>query len=163
MLDRLADAFLGQRAFVADASHELRTPLTVIGGQLEVLASQDAPSTEEVRRVERLVQSEIQRMGRLVEDLLLLAQAEQSDFLRIEPIESGSSMISGTASVSPQDDSSSLARSRMGSPVSGAPRGVHGDALDTPVDLGASIRPPARGTRAWRPPIATCGRFGSRV
>ena len=41
MLDRLTEAFAGQRAFVADASHELRTPLTVIRGQLEVLASQE--------------------------------------------------------------------------------------------------------------------------
>ena len=41
MLDRLTDAFAGQRAFVADASHELRTPLTVIAGQLEVLAGQN--------------------------------------------------------------------------------------------------------------------------
>ena len=48
MLDRLTDAFAGQRAFVADASHELRTPLTVIRGQLEVLASQREPSGEEV-------------------------------------------------------------------------------------------------------------------
>ena len=40
MLDRLTDAFAGQREFVADASHELRTPLTVIRGQLEVLAAQ---------------------------------------------------------------------------------------------------------------------------
>jgi two-component system, OmpR family, sensor kinase len=87
MLDRLADAFAGQREFVADASHELRTPLTVIRGQLEVLAAQpDAPSAE-VRRVERLVQTEIQRMSRLVDDLLLLAQSEQTDFLRIEPID----------------------------------------------------------------------------
>ncbi len=44
MLDRLTEAFAGQRAFIADASHELRTPLTVIGGQLEVLASQPNPS-----------------------------------------------------------------------------------------------------------------------
>ena len=87
MLDRLTDAFAGQRAFVADASHELRTPLTVIRGQLEVLASQRDPSGEEVRRVERLVQAEIARISRLVDDLLLLAKTEQTEFLRIEPID----------------------------------------------------------------------------
>ncbi|HEY2537082.1 MAG TPA: ATP-binding protein [Solirubrobacteraceae bacterium] len=89
MLDRLTDAFAGQRAFVADASHELRTPLTVIRGQLEVLAAQPAPAGAEVRRVERLVQSEIARISRLVDDLLLLAKAEQTRFLRIAPIELG--------------------------------------------------------------------------
>jgi signal transduction histidine kinase len=87
MLDRLTDAFAGQRAFVADASHELRTPLTVIQGQLEVLASQPAPSGEEVRRVERLVQGEIARISRLVDDLLLLAKAEQTEFLRVRSID----------------------------------------------------------------------------
>jgi signal transduction histidine kinase len=87
MLDRLTDAFAGQRAFVADASHELRTPLTVIRGQLEVLAAQSDPSAEEVRRVERLVQAEIARISRLVDDLLLLAKTEQTEFLRVEPIE----------------------------------------------------------------------------
>ncbi|MFI5005328.1 MAG: sensor histidine kinase, partial [Solirubrobacterales bacterium] len=87
MLDRLTDAFAGQRAFVADASHELRTPLTVIRGQLEVLAAQQQPSVEEVRRVERLAQAEIARITRLVDDLLLLAKAEQTQFLRIEPVE----------------------------------------------------------------------------
>jgi two-component system, OmpR family, sensor kinase len=86
MLDRLADAFAGQRAFVADASHELRTPLTVIRGQIEVLAAQKSPSGEEVRRVERVLQSELARITRLVDDLLLLAKAEQGRFLRIESI-----------------------------------------------------------------------------
>ncbi len=84
MLDRLTDAFAGQRAFVADASHELRTPLTVIRGQLEVLASQPEPSAEEVRRVERLVGAEIARISRLVDDLLLLAKTEQTEFLRVD-------------------------------------------------------------------------------
>jgi two-component system, OmpR family, sensor kinase len=87
MLDRLTDAFAGQRAFVADASHELRTPLTVIRGQLEVLASQSDPSATEVRRVEYLVQAEIARISRLVDDLLLLAKTEQTEFLRVETIE----------------------------------------------------------------------------
>jgi two-component system, OmpR family, sensor kinase len=87
MLDRLTDAFAAQRAFVADASHELRTPLTVIRGQLEVLARQSAPSGEEVRRVQTLVQAEIARITRLIDDLLLLASAEQTQFLRIESID----------------------------------------------------------------------------
>lgn len=87
MLDRLTEAFAGQRAFVADASHELRTPLTVIGGQLEVLASQANPPGEEVRRVEHLVRAEIARVSRLVDDLLLLAKAEQTQFLRLAPID----------------------------------------------------------------------------
>jgi two-component system OmpR family sensor kinase len=87
MLDRLTEAFAAQRAFVADASHELRTPLTVIAGQLEVLARQADPPAEEVRRVERLVQAEIARIGRLVDDLLLLAKSEQREFLHVEAIE----------------------------------------------------------------------------
>jgi two-component system, OmpR family, sensor kinase len=87
MLDRLTEAFAGQQAFVADASHELRTPLTVIRGQLEVLASQSDPTAAEVRRVEYLVQAEIARMSRLVDELLLLAKSEQTQFLRVEPID----------------------------------------------------------------------------
>jgi two-component system, OmpR family, sensor kinase len=87
MLDRLTDAFAGQREFVADASHELRTPLTVIRGQLEVLAALQSPSAEEVRRVQRLVQAEIARITRLVDDLLLLANTEHTEFLRVESID----------------------------------------------------------------------------
>jgi signal transduction histidine kinase len=87
MLDRLSVAFASQNEFVADASHELRTPLTVIRGQLEVLAAQPNPPAAEIERVERLVQAEITRISRLVDDLLLLAQAEQTDFLRIEPVD----------------------------------------------------------------------------
>jgi two-component system, OmpR family, sensor kinase len=87
MLDRLEDAFDRQTAFVADASHELRTPLTVIRGQLEVLALADDPDPAEVRRVEKLVRVEIDRMSRLVEDMLLLAQADEAEFLRPSAVE----------------------------------------------------------------------------
>jgi two-component system, OmpR family, sensor kinase len=87
MLDRLSEEFSSQREFLADASHELRTPLTVIRGQLEVLAAQENPSSADVTRVERLAQAEITRISRLVDDLMVLAQAERTDFLHNEAIE----------------------------------------------------------------------------
>ncbi len=87
MLDRLSAAFAAQRDFVADASHELRTPLTVIRGQIELLCDVDRPSPEELRRVESLLQAEVVRMDRLIDDLLLLAELEQDDFLQTEPVE----------------------------------------------------------------------------
>jgi two-component system, OmpR family, sensor kinase len=87
MLDRLAEAFERQREFVADASHELRTPITVIRGQLEVLAAQGEPTGAEVQRVTRLVQAEIARTTRLIDDLLVLAQADRDGFLRTEPVD----------------------------------------------------------------------------
>ena len=87
MLDRLEEAFARQQAFVSDASHELRTPLTAIRGQLEVLARQDDPGAAEVRRVQGLVQAEVDRMTRLTEDLLLLAHTDESRFIRREAIE----------------------------------------------------------------------------
>ena len=87
MLDRLPEAFTSQREFVADASHELRAPLTVIRGQLDVLAAQQDPSGAEVRRVERLLQTEVDRISRLVNDLLLLAKVESSGFLGSEDVD----------------------------------------------------------------------------
>ncbi len=82
MLERLDAAFAGQRAFVAEASHELRTPLTVISGQLEVLARSETPTLEDIRRVEGYVGTEVRRMQRIVNELLLLARSEQPEFLR---------------------------------------------------------------------------------
>jgi two-component system, OmpR family, sensor kinase len=87
MLERLQDAFDRQTAFIADASHELRTPLTIARGQLEVLAMDEHPSAEEVRQVEQTVRTEIDRMSRLVEDLVLLAHADEDGFLRPEPVD----------------------------------------------------------------------------
>jgi len=87
LLDPLQDAFDRQTAFVADASHELRTPLTVIRGQLELLAREQDPQPEEIRRVERLVQTEVDRMQRLVQDMLLLAQAGDEGFVRPSPLD----------------------------------------------------------------------------
>jgi two-component system, OmpR family, sensor kinase len=82
MLDRLEGAFERQRGFVADASHELRTPLTVIRGQLEVLARQTDVTPADVRHVDEVVRTEVLRMERLVDDLLLLARADEGELVR---------------------------------------------------------------------------------
>jgi two-component system, OmpR family, sensor kinase len=83
MLDRLAGAFAAQRAFVDDAGHELRTPITIVRGHLELMG--DDP--DERRETVALVTDELDRMTRIVEDLLVLAKAEQPDFVRPEPVE----------------------------------------------------------------------------
>ncbi|MER5298555.1 ATP-binding protein [Streptomyces lasiicapitis] len=83
MLDRLERAFAAQREFVDDAGHELRTPITIVRGHLELMG--DDPSERE--ETVRLVTDELDRMSRIVEDLLLLAKAERPDFIRPEPVQ----------------------------------------------------------------------------
>lgn len=83
MLDRLESAFSLQRRFIDDAGHELRTPITIIRGHLELLATDDAATQE----AHRLVLDELDRMSRLVDDLLLMARAEQPDFLDVHPLD----------------------------------------------------------------------------
>lgn len=83
MMNRLQDAFTSQRNFINDAGHELRTPITIIQGHLELLG--DDP--EEQQETLALVMDELERMSRLVNDLIFLAKAERPDFLRLETIE----------------------------------------------------------------------------
>jgi signal transduction histidine kinase len=83
MLDRLDRAFSTQRQFVDDAGHELRTPLTIIRGHLELL--EDDP--RERRETLALVVDELDRMSRIVDDLLLLTRHEQPDFLDLDTVE----------------------------------------------------------------------------
>jgi two-component system, OmpR family, sensor kinase len=83
MLDRLEAAFASQRAFVSDAGHELRTPITIVRGHLELLGDDPLEREETVA----LVTDELDRMARFVEDLLLLAKAEQADFLHVAPLD----------------------------------------------------------------------------
>jgi signal transduction histidine kinase len=84
MLDRLEEAFATQRAFVDDAGHELRTPLTIIRGHLELL---EEGKQEERAETIALVMDELDRMSRMVNDMLMLAKANQPDFLHPEPVE----------------------------------------------------------------------------
>lgn len=85
MLDRIEDAFATQRRFVDDAGHELRTPITVIRGNLELMG--DDPADRETTVA--LVTDELDRMARIVDDLLVLAKADSTDFIETHPMDLG--------------------------------------------------------------------------
>jgi len=85
MLGRLERAFTTQRRFLDDASHELRAPLTVIRGHLELLELDTDP--EDRRATAAVIIDEIDRMNRIVDDLLVLARAEQPDFVRVQQVD----------------------------------------------------------------------------
>lgn len=83
MLDRLEAAFVSQRRLLDEVGHELRTPITIIRGQLEVLGNIPDADAQTIT----VVTDELDRMVRMVEELVTLAKAERPDFLRLEPIE----------------------------------------------------------------------------
>jgi signal transduction histidine kinase len=74
MLDRLEDSALAQRRFVADASHELRSPLSTLQVGLELL---DARLRSQDRTTVAVLREEVDRLARLVADLLLLARVDE--------------------------------------------------------------------------------------
>ena len=83
MMNRLENLFHVQQRFVADVSHELRTPLTAIRGNLDLIKryGSDQDSLE-------AMESEVERMSRLVSDLLLLARADYGGLkLDLEPLD----------------------------------------------------------------------------
>jgi signal transduction histidine kinase len=102
MLDRLERAFQSQRQFVDDAGHELRTPLTIVLGNLELLPE----DPEERRATVALLTDELERMSRIVRDLLLLAKREQPDFLELGTVELGAltdELASKAAALAPRE------------------------------------------------------------
>lgn len=87
MLDRIQQLFLTQERLIGDVSHELRTPLTTVQGNVELLqrmaSAPGAANGERAAEVNTLlketlveVQAETERMGEMISDLLLLAQAD---------------------------------------------------------------------------------------
>jgi signal transduction histidine kinase len=84
MLDRVGNGVAAQRRFLDDAGHELRTPITIVRGHLDVM---DADDPDDVRQTVALVDDELERMNRMVSELLLLARAEQPQFVRPQPVD----------------------------------------------------------------------------
>lgn len=86
MLDRVESGVAAQRRFIDDAGHELRTPITIVRGHLEVL---DPDDPADIQATLALVDDELERMNRMVSDLLLLARSEQPSFLQTRPVDVG--------------------------------------------------------------------------
>jgi HAMP domain-containing protein len=77
MLDRIEASSAAQRRFVGDASHELRSPLATVRANADLLDTVGLPESA-ARSVGR-IRTESTRMARLVEDLLLLARADNDE------------------------------------------------------------------------------------
>jgi heavy metal sensor kinase len=75
MISRLKDAFQRINQFSTDVSHELKTPLTILKGETEVALRKDR-ETEDYRKLLRSNLEEIDRMSKIIDDLLLLSKAD---------------------------------------------------------------------------------------
>jgi signal transduction histidine kinase len=81
--EQLESTLEREEQFLHDASHELRTPVTIARGHLEVLGRMNGRRAPEID----VALDELGRMERILERLLLLARAEQPDFVELEVIE----------------------------------------------------------------------------
>lgn len=83
---QVEQALEAQKRFVADASHELRTPLTTIRGNTELLRNDLPMDAQERADILADTKEEIERLIRLVNQLLMLARADAGQSLRRESI-----------------------------------------------------------------------------
>lgn len=82
MLDRLERGFRAQSHALDDIAHELRTPITIVRGHLELLED----DAEERAATVDLCLDELDRMGRYLQDVMVVASADHPDFLRTKEI-----------------------------------------------------------------------------
>ena len=80
LLDRVAAGVATQRQFMADASHELRTPVSAARTAAEVTLSQTHRDEDEYRDALGIVAAQTRRLGRMVDDMLVLARADAGGY-----------------------------------------------------------------------------------
>lgn len=86
LINRLEASFESMHRFTADASHDLRTPLSILRTEMEVTLERERSAGEYRRALEGSFE-EVERMTRIVEDLLLLARTDAGTLeLRHEPL-----------------------------------------------------------------------------
>jgi two-component system OmpR family sensor kinase len=77
------------RRFLADASHELRTPLSSIRGYAEIFRTGAARKPDELAKAMKRIEDEAERMGVLVNDLLVLARLDEVRQRVRDPVDLG--------------------------------------------------------------------------
>ena len=89
MMDELEEAFHEQSRFVSDASHELKTPLTALHGHLSMLKRWGKNDKERLEKSLDICLKEVERLKKLVNDMLLLSKAEKSvvDLNKVDKID----------------------------------------------------------------------------
>jgi heavy metal sensor kinase len=80
LLDRVVAGVATQRQFMADASHELRTPVSAARTAAEVTLSQPHRDEDEYRDALSVVATQTRRLGRMVDDMLILARADANGY-----------------------------------------------------------------------------------
>ncbi|MEF3301707.1 sensor histidine kinase [Paenibacillus sp. GYB003] len=87
MISRLEEMVRKQKRFVADASHELRTPLTIIESYAGMLKRWGSEDPELRKEAIEAIMEESNRLKGLVGSLMQLAESEQEDWLKTDPVE----------------------------------------------------------------------------
>ncbi len=119
MLERLEHAYAEQRRFVADASHELRTPVAIVRGNVELLRTGRLEGVDALQGLE-MIDSESERMSRLLDELLALARLE-SHVHTFQPLEVRTILDEGAGRVRALGDRTVTVEGRAGLWTEGDP------------------------------------------
>jgi len=80
MLDQIEHSFKNQKQFIQNASHELNTPLTIIKTKIDVLKQKKPISSNDYEETIDLIDSEVMRLSKITEELLILSDLEENSF-----------------------------------------------------------------------------------
>ncbi len=108
LIDRMEDAFQREKHFTANASHELKTPLSIVKGTLEVLVRKPREREHYETRIQFCLK-ELNRMARLIDQLLMIARHESNKMQpHIETVELSKNLESLRERMQPSADTKNI-------------------------------------------------------
>ncbi len=107
MLERLEQSFQRERQFTADASHELRTPLGLLKAQLSLARSRPRNAAT-LQKMMADMEGDVDRMTRLIEQMLALARVEQGGTVPFEPVDVNALLVALVKQYQPQANANNI-------------------------------------------------------